>query len=217
VNILYTSLLSPWDQRHGGGQVGVHELATAMAGRGHDVAVLYSANTPTSATSLPYRAHFLKHHERLYLNPIEFARFVAVSGPRRGVVHANGYEGALLRHVTRVKVSVVVTCKHPDPPSLLDEPARCHVMRRARWARDRVIALLERRALRSADLVTSPSNFGIDSLRRRGYLRENMRVAVVHNGAPSLPSVDAPEENVELVCIARMDRHKGVDVLLRSL
>ena len=43
MNIVYTSILSPWDPRHGGGQRIVHELASAMIERGHDVDVVYSS------------------------------------------------------------------------------------------------------------------------------------------------------------------------------
>jgi len=188
-----------------------------MAGRGHDVDVVYSGIGAIPYDDLPYRAHMLPHHERLYLNPLEFARLVRREELAGGIVHANGYEAALFRYTTRERVGLVVTSHHPDPPTLRDIPGHLNVVKRARWLRRKIIPLLERVALRSADLVTSPSRYGAACLRERGYLGADARIDVVHNGVPSLPSVRARELDVELVCVARLDHHKGIDVLLRAL
>jgi glycosyltransferase involved in cell wall biosynthesis len=217
VRIVYTSVLNPWDPRHGGGQRIVHELASAMAGRGHEVDVVYSGIGPVPFGSLPYRAHLIAHHERLYLNPIEFARFLRRTRLADGIVHANGYEGALLAYATRERKAFVVTSHHPDLPTLLDAPGYGHWIKRAEWIRRRIIALLERRALRSADLTTTTSTFSARALRDRGYLGQNVRIEVLHNGTPLLPAIRVPEAGVELVCVARLDQHKGIDVLLQAL
>jgi glycosyltransferase involved in cell wall biosynthesis len=89
--------------------------------------------------------------------------------------------------------------------------------RRVRWIRERIIALLERRALRAADLVICTSDFSRAALRERGYLGAGNPMGVVHNGAPPLPRPLEPEAGAELVCVARLDHHKGLDVLLRAL
>ncbi len=83
--------------------------------------------------------------------------------------------------------------------------------------RERIIALLERRALRAAELVICTSDFSRAALRERGYLGDGSRAEVVHNGAPPLPPPLQPESDGELVCVARLDHHKGLDVLLRAL
>jgi len=218
VRIVYTSVLNPWDPRHGGGQRAVHALACAMADRGHEVDVVYSGIGTIPARELPYRAHVLPHHERLYLNPLEFARLVRRQKLASGIVHANGYEGALFRYATRERVSLVTTSHHPDPPPLLDMPGHFDCINRVRWLRQRIIPLLERYALRSADLVTSPSRYGGCCLRERGYLAVEARIEIVHNGVPPLPSVGRVcARGAELVCVARLDHHKGIDVLLRAL
>jgi glycogen(starch) synthase len=188
-----------------------------MAARGHDVDVIYSGDGPISITQLPYKAHFVRHHERLYLNPLEFARFIWRRKLAEEIVHVHGYEGAFHQYVTRGRVVVVATSHHPDPPVLLGPPGRSKLIRRARWARRRIIALLERQALRSADLVITPSAFGTSALRERGYLEQATRIEVVHNGAPPLPPVQLPMSGVELVCVARLDYHKGIDVLVRAI
>jgi glycosyltransferase involved in cell wall biosynthesis len=152
----------------------------------------------------------------LYLNPLEFALFLRRLKLTDGVVHANGYEGALLRYVVSTQVALVVTSHHPDPPQLRDIPRRLDWIGRARWVRRNVIPLLERNALRRADLVTSPSRFGAGSLRERGYLPQDSRVEVVPNGTPPLPHAQVCGTRAALVCVARLDHHKGIDILLRA-
>lgn len=217
MRIVYTSVLNPWDPRQGGGQRAVHDLACAMADRGHEVHVVYSGIGPIVVDDLPYRAHVVPHHERLYLNPLEFARLIGRRELAGAIVHVNGYEGALLRYVPRERVALVATSHHPDPPTLLDKPPSLKVVERARWFRRRIIPLLEGRALRSADLVTSPSRYGAACLRERGYVGMTARVEVVPYGVPPLPDVRARGVDVELACVARLDYHKGIDVLLRAL
>ena len=217
MNIVYTSILNPWDVRHGGGQRIVHELACAMIGRGHDVDVVYSSAGRIAPGRLPYRVHFVPHHERLYLNPLEFVRLLWRRRARSGILHAHGYEGAFYRPLVGGGVGLVATTHHPDPPALNMPPGRRGSPRRIRWMRERIIALLERRALRAADLVICTSDFSREALRDRGYLGAGNRMEVVHNGAPPLPRPHDPEADVELVCVARLDHHKGLDVLLKAL
>jgi len=217
MNIVYTSILSPWDPRHGGGQRIVHELASAMIERGHDVDVVYSTAGTIEPGRLPYRVHFVPHHERLYVNPLEFVRLLWRRRPRSGILHAHGYEGAFYRTLAREGVGLVATSHHPDPPDVSARPGRWGSFRRVRWIRERIIALLERRALRAADLVICTSDFSRAALRERGYLGAGNPMGVVHNGAPPLPRPLEPEAGAELVCVARLDHHKGLDVLLRAL
>jgi glycosyltransferase involved in cell wall biosynthesis len=217
VKVIYTSILNPWDSRHGGGQRVVHDLASAMVDRGHEVDVVYSGKGAIPPKDLPYRAHLVPHHERLYLNPLEFLWFLSRRKLEGGVVHANGYEGAFLKYAVRGRAALVVTSHHPDPVALLDAPEQIHWIRRARWMRRNVISLIERRALRSAHLVTAPSVFIASALLERGYLGKGAWIEVVHYGVSPFPPCKISDFDVELVCVARLDHSKGIDVLLQAL
>ncbi len=96
----------------------------------------------------------------MYLNPRQFARFLRRLKPAGGVVHANGYEGAFLRPVAGGQAAFIVTSHHPHPPSLLDAGRSLNWIERARWIRRRIIPLLKRCALGSADLVTLRRRLG---------------------------------------------------------
>lgn len=48
-------------------------------------------------------------------------------------------------------------------------------------------------------------------------MESDAQIEVVHYGVPPLPSLPANDPQVELVCVARLDHHKGIDVLLRAL
>jgi glycosyltransferase involved in cell wall biosynthesis len=217
MRIVYTSVLNPWDPRHGGGQRAVHELACAMAGLGHEIDVVYSGIGSVPTTDLPYRAYVLPHREHLYFNPLEFWRFLSRRKLEGEILHANGYEGAFLRHAVRGRVALVITSHHPDPATLLDAPEHVHWIRRARWTRQNVIPLVDRRALRSAHLVTVPSVFLASALRERGYLDKDAWIEVVPYGVSPFPPAKNSDSDVELVCVARLDHQKGIDVLLQAL
>src|SRR5256885_6409361 len=153
MRLTYTSILHQWDPRHGGGQRNVHDLAVAMAERGHTVSVLCSASTVVPPGGLPYRTVVVPHHERLYLNPLEFRRAFTTVRNDTDVVHSNGYEGALLKGVLGNAVTFVATTHHPDPPLLNRWPPLWRPLSRLRWYRRLVIALLERRSLRTAPAI----------------------------------------------------------------
>src|SRR5581483_5335027 len=54
-------------------------------------------------------------------------------------------------------------------------------------------------------------------LRDRGYLDAAGSTEVVHNGAPILEGRERLVNNMTLLCIARLDHHKGIDVLIRAV
>jgi len=77
MRIIITSLLSPWDARHGDGQFSTDNMAAALCRRGHAVTLIHTSGggiCPDGVPAdLPYRAEFLPHHERLYLIPLDFS------------------------------------------------------------------------------------------------------------------------------------------------
>jgi glycosyltransferase involved in cell wall biosynthesis len=218
MRITYTSILNPWDQRSGGGQCSAHDLAVAMAHRGHDVRFIYSGSRSEVPTGdLPYRAVVVPHHERLYLNPLEFLRALPFVYLHTDILHTHGYEGALLAGALRRRSRVVSMTHHPDPPTLTDAPPISRPFNRIAWYRRSIIPLLERRALRSGHVVVCVSRYSARTLRTRGYLGPDCPTRVVHNGCNPFDGVGDVPADVEFVCAARLDKHKGIDVLLRAV
>ncbi len=213
MKIIQSSILNPWDPRHGGGQRSVHDLANALGALGHDVTVIYSGTEPRDVSGVRYEMIFLRHHERLYLNPLAFANVARRFG--HSIIHSHGYEGALLRATAKRTVRLVATTRHFDPPDLTTPPPG--LAARLSWTRQTSLALLERQALRSGDHVVCVSQHSARVLAQRGYLEPTTQVTVVHNGAGPSSEPRTLEPRPDLVCVARLDHHKGLDVLLRAL
>ena len=219
MKILLTSVLNPWESGHGGGQVLTHDLAAALARRGHEITVGYSTRDPSVIPAgLPYATDNVRHTERVYLTPLKRALRVAKRGVGRwDIVHAQGLEGAFLSLALKRACPLVTTSHHPDPPELHVVPARWRPLARMRWVWLHIAALLERRALIHADHVVCTSRHSEILLRSRGYLRSDARVTVVHSGV-SVAGVEATAQRAHvLLCVARLDGHKGIDVLLQAI
>ena len=219
MKILLTNVLNPWESGHGGGQVLTHDLAAALARRGHEVTVGYSTRDPSVIpTGLPYATDSVRHSDRVYLAPLKRAFRVAKRGAGRWhIVHSQGLEGAFLSLVVRHACPLVTTSHHPDPPDLSTAPARWRPLARGRWAWLHIAALLERRALIHADHVVCASRHSETVLRSRGYLRSDARATVVHSGVSLVGVEPASRRAHVLLCVARLDGHKGIDVLLRAM
>lgn len=219
MRILLTSVLNPWEAGHGGGQLSTHNLAVALSGLGHHVTVAYSARDLSAVpVDLPYETETVAHTERIYFAPLKWALRLARRGDRRwDIAHSQGFEGAFLSLVLRRACPLVATSRHPDPPDLRGIPSRWRPMARCRWNWDHISPLLARRALMQADHVVCVSRHSESVLRARGYVRSGTPTTVIHNGA-SLLGVEAASSRARvLVCVARLDAHKGIDVLLRAL
>jgi glycosyltransferase involved in cell wall biosynthesis len=97
VKICFTVNSSPWSEFKGGGQIAVHQLATALAEMGQEVHVLYSA-TPEGALALevPYKIHWVRHYNcaTLNLNIFSFARGLELLTEKHkfDVIHGNAEE-----------------------------------------------------------------------------------------------------------------------------
>jgi glycosyltransferase involved in cell wall biosynthesis len=216
LKILQTSTLNPWDHDHGGGQLSVHDLASALAGAGHDVTVIYSTPTPVSPPSdIPYRCLFVHHGRRLYLLPVRFFAALRRIRGKVDLVHTHGYEGAFARAAVGGSVPIVATTHHPNLPSLeplLSGPP----WRRLKAARQLILAALERQSLRCADMVSAISGYSARHLLAHRYVSEEAVVRVVYHGGRLVGSRPAQPDG-ELVCVARLDRQKGLDTLLRAV
>lgn len=231
MRIIMTSLLSPWDPRHGGGQLCTHNLAVALCGRGHAVTVIYTSEAGARPADipgdLPYEAEFLPHHGRLYVIPRDFAKRLRKPNGGVHVIHTTAITGAFLPNTSgSPRPAVVATTHHPDPPDLSDPPGWGRPLDRAKWSRRHVLALLERRTLQRSDTVVCTSHHSARILRERGYIDASTDLRVVHNGSPaedierSAPigaTQERDDRTLPVLCVARLDEHKGIDVLFRAL
>jgi glycosyltransferase involved in cell wall biosynthesis len=129
-----TTNYSPWSRYSGGGQRSTHNLARALAGRGHSVCVVYTKapweRVPLPA-ALPYEVVWatlpaLRASSRNWLRPLT-AWFVAQQVQRAlgdaaaAVVHGNGEEAALIPELRRREPArhfgFVMTPRYPWLPN----------------------------------------------------------------------------------------------------
>lgn len=133
LRIALTVNYSPWSPYCGGGQRSTHELAVALARRGHAVTVVYS-KPPWERVALPIELPYdvrwavlpaLRSGVDAPLRPLSalgvaaHVRALAREAPEL-VVHANGEESALLPAVRRaLPFAFVVTPRYPSFPARL--------------------------------------------------------------------------------------------------
>jgi len=234
MRIFLTCNYSPWSAYSGGGQRSTHYLGSALAGRGHDVTVVFT-KTPWDLVapppSLPYRLRWaaLPDYKSHIGAPLRVLTAWTVAAVIRrelppgetAVVHAQGEEAACLpRERAHRRFGLVVTPRYPSLPRLLFAPPRSLV---------RAIGLLSGYgkyaalgvALRGADVCAPPSRYG-GELIQRAYGVPPDRIHPVHNGVPPefldfewqpMPGRDSRPA----LFFGRFDRAKGIETLLLAL
>src|SRR5262245_55140286 len=203
MRIFLTCNYSPWSAYSGGGQRSTHYLGSALAGRGHDVTVVFT-KTPWDRveppSSLPYRLRWavLPDYKSHISAPLRvLTAWTVASVIRReltpgetAVVHAQGEEAARLpRERAHRRFGLVVTPRYPSLPRLLFAAPRSLV---------RTIGLLSGYgkyaalgvALRGADVCAPPSRYG-GELIQRAYGVPPDRIHPVHNGVPRSSSTSS--------------------------
>jgi glycosyltransferase involved in cell wall biosynthesis len=234
VRIVFTCNYSPWSAYSGGGQRSTHDLASALAHRGHDVTVIFTKapweHVPTPA-SLPYRLRWaaLPDYRSRPGSPLRVLTAWTVAAVLRreltggecAIVHAQGEEAARLRHPRLPhRFGLVVTPRYPSLPRLLFAPPRSLARRLGLFAGYGKYAALGA-ALRAADMCAPPSHHGGELIRRAYQVPPN-RIHPIHNGVPPefldyiwhpLPDRDPRPA----LFFGRFDHSKGLDILLRAL
>lgn len=234
-HIVLTVNYSPWSPYCGGGQQATHSLATAFAGNGHRVTVVYT-KAPWERIpvpdGLPYEirwATFVGLRSRggaplRPLNAVPVARTVAALLARGEptILHAQGEEGALLprlRHRINDRVRFVLTAHYPDYPQALARPTTdgpvATVRRLFVPPKFHALGL----AARGADLCCVPSEASRRAFANTVRVDES-RVRVVANGVESVfTRVQRRPEAVggPLVYFGRLDHEKGVLILIEAL
>jgi glycosyltransferase involved in cell wall biosynthesis len=234
MRIFLTCNYSPWSAYSGGGQRSTHYLGSALAGRGHDVTVVFT-KTPWDLVqpppALPYRLRWaaLPDYKSHIGAPLRVLTAWTVAGVIRrelalgeaAIVHAQGEEAARLpRERAHRRFGLVVTPRYPSLPRLLFAPPRSLV---------RAIGLLSGYgkyaalgvALHGADVCAPPSRYG-GELIQRAYRVPPDRIHPVHNGVPPefldfewqpMPGRDTRPA----LFFGRFDRAKGIETLLLAL
>lgn len=231
MRIILTSNFSPWSAYSGGGQRSTHQLACALAQRGHTVTVVFTKppwEAVRAPADLPYALRWaalpaLRSSSAALLRPLAalgVARHVAheLGSSERAIVHSTGDEAALIPRLReRRRFGFVVTPRFPGLPAYLGrEPT---LSDRARWLfRDTRYALLGA-ALRDADLCAPPSRWAAE-LYRASYGLAPERMTAVHNGVPSefLAYAWSPPRDpaAPILFFGRFDHDKGLDTLLEA-
>jgi glycosyltransferase involved in cell wall biosynthesis len=207
---ILTVNFSPWSRYSGGGQRSTHNLARALARRGHSVHVVYTKppwERVQLPDALPYEVVWaalpaLRSQSNALLRPSTpwfvaraVRRLLASAGP--AIVHGNGEEAALvpeLRPRAR-RFGFVMTPRYPALPAAFTEG---HVQRsrtvRAILALTHAKYVLLGRALAGADFVCPTSRYAA-SLVERAYPIDPAKLRVIPNGvsdeflsAPAVPA-----------------------------
>jgi glycosyltransferase involved in cell wall biosynthesis len=234
MNVILTIDFSPWSAYSGGAQRSTHNLATALARRGHEVAVVFT-KPPWERVTVPedllYDLHWatffdFKSRRKAPLRPLNawsVARTVErlLEAEQPTVVHSNGEEGGLIHRLRpRHAFGFVATPRHPQYPEILFKDVPLSFFETARLFLMEGKYLMQGQAVRHADLCVPPSAFAAD-LVRRAYGICEARLRVVPNGVPE--EFLAYEHDAEagrtgpLVFFGRFDRTKGVDTLVEAL
>jgi glycosyltransferase involved in cell wall biosynthesis len=234
VRIVFTCNYSPWSAYSGGGQRSTHDLASALAHRGHDVTVIFTKapwEQVAPPASLPYRLRWaaLPDYRSRPGSPLRVLTAWTVAAVLRrelasgecAIVHAQGEEAARFRHTRPPRrFGLIVTPRYPSLPRLLFAPPRSLARRLGLFAGYGKYAALGA-ALRAADMCAPPSHHG-GELIRRAYRVPPERIHPIHNGVPPefldhtwhpLPDRDPRPA----LFFGRFDHSKGLDILLRAL
>ncbi len=234
MKIILTIDYSPWSAYGGGAQRSTHNLATALARRGHDVNVDFT-RPPWERVPLPAHLPYTVRWATFFglrsrrnaplrpLNAVSVARTVRslLGKNEQAVVHSNGEEGGLIHWLRpRHRFGFISTPRHPRYPRALLENRRLSPLAKLRLAVTEGKYLMQGSAARHADLCVPPSAFAAD-LVRRAFGLDATRLRVRHNGFPeeflSYEHDPVRAEDGPLVFFGRFESTKGVDVLVEAL
>jgi len=233
MKIVLTCNYSPWSSYSGGGQRSTHNLACALAKRGHDVCVIFSKppwERIQPLEPLPYRllwASLWDHKSRRQapfrpLTSLSVLRIIKkhFGNEKNFIIHSNGEESAALGKIKKDSgFGLVVTPRYPDLPKTLFEKNWSWFFRKAYMGVFHAKYLALGKALRDADAVSPPSIYA-GRLMQQAYGLDYRKIRPVHNGVPVeflQYRWKDPEPGSPLVFFGRLSMSKGVDTLLSAL
>jgi len=226
MRIVLTCNFSPWSAYRGGGQVSTHRLATALAGLGHDVHVVFT-KAPLERVAVPqdiaYELAFApfvgwRSRRDALLRPLNALPVAAVvkrlAGMRRdAVVHSQGEEGVLVPDALP-GVPWLLTPRYPSYPAALDAHTSL-VQVSGLWLLHTKYMLLRKYAERA--VFVCPTSEAAGLLVERALLVPRERIRVVPNGVePAFVSAKRGElkPDAPIVFFGRLETTKGVDLLI---
>ncbi len=231
MKVVLTTLHSPWSPYSGGGQRSTHNLACALATRGHEVVVVYSKPPHARVrvpADLPYRVRWaalldLRDRRRAPLRPAVALSVLLIARDelRRSdgpcILHANGEEGAALPWLRKSgEVAVVVTPRYPSLPSAVSPDASVTQRLRLVLLQTKFVTLGA--ALRGADVCSPPSDWA-GEMMAHAYGLDEERVIPVHNGVPAefLEYRWEPNPGGPIVFFGRLADDKGALDLVEAI
>jgi len=234
MKIILTIDYSPWSAYGGGAQRSTHNLASALARRGHTVNVVFTRppwERVPLPDDLPYRVQWatffgLRSRRKAPFRPLNafsVARTVRrlLDSDEEAVVHSNGEEGGLIHRLRpQHRFGFVATPRHPRYPSTLLENSTLSPFEKLRLFLTEGKYLMQGSAARNADLCVPPSAFAAN-LVRQAFNLDAERLRVRHNGVPeeflAYEHDPAQAHDGPLVFFGRFEATKGVDVLVEAL
>ncbi|MBI4389694.1 MAG: glycosyltransferase family 4 protein [Nitrospinae bacterium] len=222
MKICLTVNSSPWSRFKGGGQIAVHFLASALAGLGHDVTVIYSKSPGENVVPppVPYRIVWARHFNvaTINLNILSFAwELWRLTGKERfDAIHGNAEEAFFFARIASARGAAFFFTSHS--PCIPATGFLGGLRRPIHFLKNLNFYLL-RAAAGGARRVIVFSRFS-KSLVVAGLGNDwEGRVSVVHPGVdPSWFEVKRePASRPDLLFWGRLEEEKGVVEFLRAL
>ena len=124
MKICLTVNSSPWSKFKGGGQLAVHQLASALSAQGQEVHVIYSKHrTENFDTDVPYKIHWARHYDVATINFNIFSYLsvlrILAEKEQFNIIHGNAEEAYYIDAIAKKTGSGYVFTSHAPsiPPT----------------------------------------------------------------------------------------------------
>ncbi|GJL78657.1 MAG: hypothetical protein NPINA01_16460 [Nitrospinaceae bacterium] len=221
LKICLTIYSSPWSRFKGGGQIAVHQLASALQRQGCEVHVLYSKEPGEKIeVDVPYQIHWARRFNVATVNLDIFSFALSLNRLMRrerfDIVHGNAEEAFFASWICKKYNALPFFTSHaPSMPKTGMFRALFHPIAFLKTVNPH----LSRSAVRRAKKIITFSQFSRKQVLEGLGKRWQGRIEVVPAGIDlSWFEIERkPSERPELVFWGRMEEEKGIPELLQSL